>query len=418
VAVNLYDSLIGLSHFDDAVRVYHDRVAGESWDIIKPQTRIELLEQLFPDGLNKRSRVSNDELLAYVLMELADAYSKNGEPSRAILSLKRAIRNRAARYYGPADVALASALLQTGAICQAYQQSHHLFQVMTRDDRDRNAYRHNRGRRAQHALVRAVMGEIDDALHIWKQEVSEISQQLKFRERYQLDPEGQIVRREAVAFFNFIHAKSFIDPEDVDSDLNWDVVEDSVSTEPELIRVTRFRGIACLGTKNTVGAIDYLYDAIKRSRAINLVEEELPAMVALARLHVRLAEHASTGGERRKQHMAGRELLEQVWSAADRGPYVLWHADARNLLAHLERLFGERDSAIEAATTAYNLAWCNGAPYVYESALSKARRHLQELGVPEPRLPKFDSSKFPPLRELRIGADEDEYLPSKSKQTD
>jgi hypothetical protein len=63
---------------------------------------------------------------------------------------------------------------------------------------------------------------------------------------------------------------------------------------------------------------------------------------------------------------------------------------------------GNTSAATEAATAAYRLAWCDGPPYAYHYGLTNARRHLQELGVPEPQLPPFDERKFPPMPDVEL----------------
>jgi hypothetical protein len=81
---------------------------------------------------------------------------------------------------------------------------------------------------------------------------------------------------------------------------------------------------------------------------------------------------------------AARELLEDAREPAERGPYPLFHADALNALARVERDAGRRDAAIAAATAAYRQAWCDGPPFAYHRALEMARMHLADLGAPEP----------------------------------
>ena len=130
---------------------------------------------------------------------------------------------------------------------------------------------------------------------------------------------------------------------------------------------------------------------------MNLVEEELPALVALAELR-----------RRQGDEKAAREFLDDVWEFAERGPYPLFHADALNVLAQIERDAGNTDKAIEAATKAYQLAWCDGPPYAYHWGLIKAQKHLEELGAPLPDMPAFDESKFEPMPEVEIDP-EDEF---------
>lgn len=80
----------------------------------------------------------------------------------------------------------------------------------------------------------------------------------------------------------------------------------------------------------------------------------------------------------------------------------MFHADAINVLAQIERDEGNRDAAVEAATKAYQLAWCDGPPYAYHWGLEKAKAHLAALGAPEPEMPPFDESKYEPMPEVEI----------------
>jgi hypothetical protein len=87
---------------------------------------------------------------------------------------------------------------------------------------------------------------------------------------------------------------------------------------------------------------------------------------------------------------------------------ALLHADALNVLAQLERDQGRREAAVAAATEAYRQAWCDGPPYAYHFGLTNARRHLQELGAPEPQMPPFDAAKYAPMPEVELDP-EDEF---------
>ena len=89
---------------------------------------------------------------------------------------------------------------------------------------------------------------------------------------------------------------------------------------------------------------------------------------------------------RRKEHDAARELLDHVWPLAERGPYPLLHADVCNILAQLER----------------DLA--------YHYGLTNAKKHLQELGAPEPQLPPFDESRFPPMPDVELNPDDEFHV--------
>ena len=70
----------------------------------------------------------------------------------------------------------------------------------------------------------------------------------------------------------------------------------------------------------------------------------------------------------------------------------------------------QSNAAIEAATKAYRLAWCDGPPFAYHWGLEKAKQHLKELGAPEPEMPPFDESKFEPMPEVEINPRDEFYV--------
>jgi hypothetical protein len=132
---------------------------------------------------------------------------------------------------------------------------------------------------------------------------------------------------------------------------------------------------------------------------VNVVEFELPALIAIAAL------------ERQQGHFAGaRARLDEVWDVAARGPYPLHQADAYNVLADIERAAGNTQAAMEAATKAYLAAWCDGPPYAYHWGLEKAKAHLTALNSPEPEIPAFDESTFEPLPEVEINPQDEHWV--------
>ena len=142
---------------------------------------------------------------------------------------------------------------------------------------------------------------------------------------------------------------------------------------------------------NLSTADERLHHALARARTVNLVEVELPALIGLAELR-----------RRQGDLKAARELLDDVWEPCERGPFKLFHADAYNVLAQIERDAGNHEAAVKAAMEAYRLAWCDGPPFAYHWGLQKAKAHLAALGVPEPTLPPFDESKYEPMPEVEI----------------
>lgn len=161
--------------------------------------------------------------------------------------------------------------------------------------------------------------------------------------------------------------------------------------ERDFIHAALRQGQAALGLGNSERADERLHHALTRARAVNLVEFELPALIAIAALEGQQGNFADA-----------KARLDDVWDAAARGPYPLYQADAYNVLADIERTAGNPQAAIEAATKAYQAAWCDGPPYAYHWGLEMAREHLDALNAPEPAMPAFDESAFEPLPEVEI----------------
>jgi ATP/maltotriose-dependent transcriptional regulator MalT len=181
------------------------------------------------------------------------------------------------------------------------------------------------------------------------------------------------------------------------ADRAWELAR-SQRQERDFIRAARLQG-AALGLQDYAKADERLHHALARARAVNLAEEELPALVALAELR-----------RRQGDLKAARDLLDDVWEPAERGPYPLFHADACNVLAQIERDAGNAAAAVEAATVAYRLAWRDGEPYAYHWGLVAARKHLAELGASEPSMPPFDESKYEPMPEVEINPDDEFHV--------
>jgi tetratricopeptide (TPR) repeat protein len=167
--------------------------------------------------------------------------------------------------------------------------------------------------------------------------------------------------------------------------------------ERRVIRAARLQGEAALGLGDLPTADERLHHVLARTRTVNLVEEELPALIGLAELR-----------RRQGDLKAVRELLDDVWEPAERGPFKLFHVDAYNVLAQIEWDAGNHEAAVKAAVEAYRLAWCDGPPFAYHWGLQKAKSHLAALGAPEPTMPPFDESKYEPMPEVEIEPPDEE----------
>lgn len=151
-----------------------------------------------------------------------------------------------------------------------------------------------------------------------------------------------------------------------------------VDSEVDILRAMRLRAAAsALGDPSgafgtSIHELGYVVD---RARTCGLAEAEIPALLTLAELHLRAGEED-----------AARRCLDEAWVGIHGAGYRLFEADARVLLARLERAAGRPVEAAEAARAAFDLAWCGEPPFLYHWGLLAARRLLAALG--EERRPK------------------------------
>ena len=375
--IELYNTLIGLGRYDDAEGLFYERLEKATlYRLSASRQLVELLELLFPDGLGQLPRLNGQGDQAYTLAALALGYDLSGQPGRAATLYRRAntiySETKSDHNISIGLYNLSDTLRQSGALRESESAARRAL-VIIREQ-------HNRSEES--ACLR------------W------LGVTLAARGRKQ---ESRIALDRSLAIASTGDAYEPYDYQamralwigDYGSASSWaDKALDSsraILYERGEIRAARQQGEAALGLNDFDIADERLHHALTRARMVNLVEEELPALVALA-------------GLRRRQGdlVVARELLEDVWEVAERGPYLLFHADACCVLAKVERDAGNRDEAIKAATKAFELAWCDGPPFAYHWGLERARGLLKELGAGEPELPVFDESKFEPMPEVEI----------------
>jgi tetratricopeptide (TPR) repeat protein len=380
-AIELYNTLIGLGQYDEAGTIFYERLSKATlYRLSAGRQRVELLELLFPDGLDKLPRRRGLDKQASALNMLATGYVSIGQPSRAapLFSHTEAIYTRM-KHDQVANVALcnlSNALRLSGAIYKAEAAALRALSII--------------GSR-KYPLLEAdslIFLGLTLAVRGRKSESESVLQQAARIDKAQQSRQAEGVDNSALAqralwLGMFEAAREY-------ASRAWELAH-SRNLEADFIRAARRQGASELGLRNVDAAEERLHHALTRARQVNLVEEELPALTTLAKLR-----------RRQGKPDEARFLLDDVWDAAERGPYPLFHADAYNVLAQLERDAGNSDAAIKAATQAYRLAWCDGPPFAYHWGLEAARRHLRELGAPEPELPPFDPSKYEPIPKVQI----------------
>ncbi len=158
-----------------------------------------------------------------------------------------------------------------------------------------------------------------------------------------------------------------------------------------MIRSALMQGRALLGLGDLAGADERLHHALTRARAVNLVEYELPTLIALARLALARAGRTRRG---RISTMSGTPPSSGRTRRSRPTPLTCWRGSSGM------RAIATPPSRQRQEHTGH--AWCDGPPYAYHWGLEAAKAHLAALGAPEPELPPFDEWKFDPLPEVEI----------------
>lgn len=380
-AIERYNTLVGLGRYDDALALFRDRLEYATlYRLAAHRERIAWLERMFPDGETSIRALADDRDQSLALNALALSYEFSGQPGRAAPLYRRAVAIDESRHDErncQVDLAnLGRSLREIGALRAA---EHALRQALVRT------------RKLEDEFVEAVF--LEDLGRVLSTSGDLAAGQVTLsRSRHVLVEQGNRQFECVVsAYFaerslwlgDFVTAGTW-------AELAWESAA-IAKYERDLIRAALLRGRTALGLDDVGHADERLHYALTRARAVNVVEFELPALIALAELELKRGHPAEA-----------RARLDDVWEAAERGPYPLYQADANNVLADIALAQGDKPAATDAATKAYMAAWCDGPPYAYHWGLKKAKAHLAALGAPEPYLPRFDESKFEPLPDVEI----------------
>ena len=393
-AIELYYTLIGLKRFDDAWHLFEQRFDLEALERLTGNyLLVEMVESLFPQGVGDLPQLAKSRDQSWALNFLAIAYQFNGKPRLASDLFKRcALLDEQVDNLSDLAVGLSNfseSLRLSGSLWLAEKQA-------------RLALHNSRvvSNRSVEIYALRVLG-------------------VALAQR-QCNQESKIALQRSVKVSEYVWSnawsaahtlpltKVYLAECFVRCDEPLSAMELAQSSFDELTRIRRNRdsiyaariqGIAALALGRSQQADRLLSLVLTQARTMTFVEEELPALIALAELR-----------RRQNQSDEARELLDDVWDAAVRGPYPLFHADACNVLAQIERDAGNTAAAIEAATEAYRLAWCDGPPYAYHWGLVAAEQYLTALGAPLPVLPPFDPTKFEPMPEVEINPRDEFYV--------
>jgi tetratricopeptide (TPR) repeat protein len=379
-AIERYHTLVGLGRYDDAFDLFRVRLETATlYRLAAHRERIAWLEPLFQGSATGVPALTREPDQAGVFNALAQSYLFSGEPSRSAPLFRRALeiyeQTNSGSNQAVALSNLADALREIGALREA-------------DGALRRALVLNRelGDAFREAVALENLGVVlGTAGH-------GLGQLALRRSRTIFEAQGN---RQWVGLVSAYLAELELwaggfAKAGIWAERAWGMAAIR-RFERDYIRAALFQGRVALGVNASSRADERLHFALTRSRAVNSVDFELPALIAVAELELR-----------RSRTAEAKARLDEVWEAAERGPYPCDQADAFNVLTAIALAEEDRKAAIVAAANAYKAAWCDGPPYAYYWGLEKAKAHLAALGAPEPEMPPFDESKFEPLPEVEI----------------
>ena len=362
-AIELYHHLTRAGRYDEAEQLYYDRLRSPLYfQLGAYQTISELLLVLFPNGVDHLPRLTKPDAQAFTLSALGNSYSLAGRPKTAVSFYEQlnAILEKQGDKKNLA-IGLGNLATQQHLIGELTAVSHNLRRRISlcREIKDRRS--EAIGHREYGRLL-ATTGnwaeatkEFDTALEQDTAGNAIQGQGLTWAYRAQ----AALLQGEAAAALRAAEEALRLADEDART---------SYPVERDYVRVHWLLGWAQLGLGEWATAQNHLDEALRRCRAINMVDHEPSILLAQARLT------AAQGG--RAQALA---LAAEAQTIAARAGYVLDLADIHNFRAGLALAAGEREAARQLAQQARGYAWCDGPPFAYRSALAEANRLLAQL---------------------------------------
>jgi tetratricopeptide (TPR) repeat protein len=353
-AVELYHTLIGLGIFDEAYLIYQNHLRKPVFELCLARQSTEWLEMLFPDGIEKPPRLSSREMQITATGHLAYGYHYSGRLAPAALLFSRLVRPEDAtpghsKYWGD----LAAPLSRIGRLREAelaarkallLEPTKPLRWVKVGELLGLRGILDISAALLSHALD--LYNALDEPNEFWEYAHVQAAQHALWTGRTE---EAEVLANRA-----------------------WDLANRR-RFERNIVDAAAMQGSIALQKKNYPRSLERLQFALTKARRIHYVTAEVALMNSLAELYRVYGEPSRAC-----------DVLEDLWELLDRGPYYLGRATALNILAEIKRDKGHRASAVEAASSAYHLAWCDGLPYADIWQLRKAEALLVSLDEQTP----------------------------------
>ncbi|WP_299492603.1 TIR domain-containing protein [Acaryochloris sp. IP29b_bin.137] len=366
--MELYHHMVQAGQYDEACDLFYERLNKLLYyQLGAYQQRIELLRALFLQGEDQPPQLQSEGDQAWTLNALASSYTLNGQPAQAVSLLEQhnAIREKQGdkKNWAIGLGNLAQAQLSIGALQAAEANLRHAIALGQEIENERRdaighqelgrllAYQGDWGAAAQ-ALNRA-LGLFEKNSSIQSQGIVWAYRALSalLQTRSHQTSNSQRAELAATTLAAAQHALSLAD-EDARTDY---------PVERDYVRAHWLLGAVHRLTPDLSASDHHLNEALRRCRAINLVEFEADILLDLARL-------------RRDQDnlSEAHRLAKEARAIATRSGYVLQGADIHLFLAELAQAAGHLPEAQTLAQKALKLATCDGGKFVCRVAYDQA----------------------------------------------
>ena len=364
--IELYHHTVGAGRYDEAGKLYPDRLDPLYFRFGAYQKIIELMGALFPDGENRPPRLKEERAQAWTLNELANSYSLSGQPGRAVplFEMQNALQEELDSKRNLA-IGLGNLAYQQLALGELTAAERNLRRAIELDREIKEEVEEAADHQELGRLL-GYEGRFDEAA----QELETALETFETQKRPQWQSQ--------VWAYRALRSLLTGDPQAAHEAARQSrELADVDSYERNIVRAERLLGWARAALalhelrqrdQHLTEAEKHLTEALTRCRRINLVEFEADILLAWARWH-------RTKGE---AGPAGRDA-EEALRIADRCEYRLQQADVHNFLARLDLDAGDPASARTHAETAKERAECDGPPHCYRPALDEAERLLTEI---------------------------------------
>ena len=379
--IELYYHTVRAGQFDEAYRIFFGRLRDPlHFQFGAYQLCIDLLRALFPDGEDPSAgsgqavlpRLRDESAQAWMLNELANAYSLSGQPRRAmpLFEQHNAIFEKAGNKsnlaVGLGNVAQVQ--MPIGAP-RAAEANLRRSIALCREIKDE----------FWEAVDHRELGRLMAYSGAYADSEMELARALKMLEK-QKEVQGQGITwtyctlRELLLLRSSISSEFQVSSSALDSarralELADETARGRIPVERDYVRAHWLLGAAHRVAGQTDKAERHLHEALERCRRINCVEAEADILIDLARLRI------VTG-----QPDEAWRLAEEALVITERSGYALQGADAHLELAKLALARGDKTTAKEHAEKAKELSTCDGPPdYTYKAAYDEACALLAKL---------------------------------------